>query len=101
MPHRKVTDQHGHDWDVWDVNPSAIDRRLQAQPHTPDRRKENVGFIGRVNPRLREGWLTFQCENEKRRLTPVPQCWEQLSDPAMLHLLDRASKTGRPARLIE
>jgi hypothetical protein len=101
MSHRKVTDRFGHDWDVWEVNPAVIDRRARDSAPLVDRRHVNVGFVGRVNERLRDGWLAFQSAHEKRRLAPVPPGWESLTDQDLLTLLERAQKAGKPARLIE
>jgi hypothetical protein len=101
MAHRKVTDRHGHEWDVWEVNPQAIDRRRRDEPRVTERRGANIGLVGRVNERLRDGWLAFQSTNEKRRLTPIPPNWDTMSDAELLTLLERAPRAGKPSRLIE
>ena len=101
MAHRKVTDQFGHEWDVWEVNPTSIDRRARAEPRIVERRGANIGYAGRVHDRLRNGWLAFQSTHEKRRLSPVPPGWETLSDDEILTLLERAVKATRPPGLIE
>src|SRR3954463_3978744 len=99
--HRKVTDAFGHDWDIWEVSPSVMDRRTHDEPRIVDRRSRNIGFVGRVSDRLRNGWLAFQSPHEKRRLTPVPPGWHEFTDAELLTLLERATKAGIPARLIE
>lgn len=55
MSHRTYTDSHGTPWEVWDTVPDASRRMVQ--------------------PDYAEGWLTFQCEREKRRLVPIPAGW--------------------------
>ena len=78
MSQREITDQKGRVWLVWDVIPSVV-----------------------VKEELREGWLTFETGREKRRLTPFPQGWENLSDAELLDLLDNAAVVKPSRRLIE
>ena len=52
-------------------------------------------------PDLREGWLAFQSDLERRRLTPIPDMWEELPDEELLRLMRQAVTRGRPRRLIE
>ena len=101
MPHRKITDRHGQEWDVWEVNPTAIDRRSRDEPRIIERQGANIGVVGRVHDRLREGWLAFQSTHEKRRLSPIPPNWDALSDADLMTLLERAPSAGKPSRLIE
>jgi hypothetical protein len=101
MAHRKVTDRHGHEWDVWEVRPTAIDRRVRNESRLVERRGSDIGFVGRVSERLRDGWLAFQSAHEKRRLSPIPTAWLDISDDELLALLERAPKAGKPTRLIE
>jgi hypothetical protein len=39
------------------------------------------------------GWLAFQSGAEWRRVAPIPDAWEALSDRELLDLLNRASPT--------
>ena len=41
------------------------------------------------------GWLTFESLDEKRRLIPVPQQWENLSQPELRALCDKAKRVAR------
>jgi hypothetical protein len=43
-----------------------------------------------------DGWLCFECESSKRRLTPVPKAWRSMSDPELMQLLDQAQAVNRP-----
>ena len=38
------------------------------------------------------GWLTFMSGDEKRRLSPIPERWEELDDAGLLALLARAER---------
>ena len=67
MPLRHFTDPRGVDWQVWDTLPEKI-----------------------VSNTLEGGWLTFQSENEKRRLAPIPLYWANAPDEELRGLLARA-----------
>jgi hypothetical protein len=41
------------------------------------------------------GWLTFESLDEKRRLTPIPQRWEELSQPQLRELCDKAKRIAK------
>ena len=77
---RKVTDQQGIAWSVWEVLPKGKPRRdsmIGTQlPPLPDE--------------LQRGWLTFQSDTERRRLSPAPEGWSELPDARLLSLLDEA-----------
>ena len=78
MGQREITDDLGRVWLVWDVIPSVV-----------------------VKEELREGWLAFETSREKRRLTPFPDDWANLSDAELLELLGKAAAVKRSRRLIE
>ena len=42
------------------------------------------------------GWLCFESDVSKRRLTPVPTRWIEYSDKELVRLLDRADRVVRP-----
>jgi hypothetical protein len=76
---RTLVDAGGTEWTVWDTVPEARRGLVQA------------GF--------ERGWLTFQCESEKRRLAPIPPGWEVATDEALEDLLRSASPVApRPVR---
>lgn len=99
MPHRKITDQHECTWDVWEVIPASVARRV-----TDERAAEPAGRAPRremqivVADDLREGWLAFQCEKERRRITPVPLGWEKMTDDELIGLLGRATPVAHARR---
>lgn len=71
MAHRTFTDPQGVAWEVWDTVPDASRRMVQ--------------------PGYADGWLTFQCDGEKRRLAPIPTGWAELPDGQLTALWSRAA----------
>lgn len=106
MTYREVIDSQGRLWEVWEVRPTEIERR---QPTTNDRRSvprdfsdRRGSFQLRLLGGMREGWLTFQCGAERRRLAPIPQGWTTLSDETLLALAMKAAtvaRAGLPSRV--
>ena len=94
MPHRRVQDETGRWWDVWDTRPTIIDRRAGRERRggnrvAGDRRQKSEPRVS-VEPEFRKGWLAFQSGTDWRRLAPIPDAWDRLSDSELLALLDRA-----------
>jgi hypothetical protein len=50
---------------------------------------------------LKAGWLAFECKAERRRLAPIPNAWEDLSEDHLADLLDTATSRSKTRRLIE
>lgn len=97
MAHRRVQDDTGRWWDVWDTRPTIIDRRAGRERRdghraSNDRRQKSEARVS-VEPEFRKGWLAFQSGEEWRRFAPIPDAWDGLSDHDLLALLDRASAT--------
>jgi hypothetical protein len=106
MTHRKIKDGDGRLWDVWEVYPAAVERRMSgevpavqedgpsgtddAQAHG-DRRRE-VRLL--VPVELQQGWLAFQAGNDRRRLVPIPERWSSLDEKTLLTLLARADRVS-------
>lgn len=44
------------------------------------------------------GWLAFQNRHERRRVLPVPDEWEDTSDPELQALLAHSKLSSRPRR---
>jgi hypothetical protein len=103
LAHRNIVDPIGNEWDVWEVVPSAVERRVRGiedLAFASDRRvKRDIRVV--VPENLERGWLAFQSRTEKRRLAPCPRGWDALSDDELLDLLDRAERVGKTKRLIE
>ncbi len=105
---RTFEDAQGNVWNVWDVHPTAVERRMNVDPDEhgdltfaddpqPERRHRMQARFTLPNT-LRAGWLAFQCEDDNRRLAPIPAAWESLSDEALCELLGRAQQT--PPRVV-
>ena len=106
MTHRTFKDKQGRIWDVWQVHPSAAERRFvqrrvndQDRGDALDRRSgeerrvsekgdvekghaEKAQGISRatIAPEFTYGWLCFETIGEKRRLAPVPEGWDRADD---------------------
>jgi hypothetical protein len=74
MPIREFTDSAGVKWRVWSTVPAiptAVDEDLRA------------------------GWLTFQCESARKRLSPIPEEWEEATAERLDEMCRRAEVARR------
>jgi hypothetical protein len=78
LPHREFVDAAGIKWDAFAVHPS-----------------DQVAGRARLPDPFRHGWLSFAAGDERRRLSPVPDNWESLSDDALRELCARADVVPR------
>ncbi len=60
MAYTEFTDRAGKSWRVWHTAPKAAE------------------LLTTLPPDWKAGWLTFECEDDKRRLAPFPANWEAL-----------------------
>ncbi len=90
MAYRNFVDAGGREWEVWDVFPRGImlaaperrlvgDRRAIPPPKELLERRTALRRVA-VSPGLEKGWLAFRCGEERRRLCPIPERWEALTD---------------------
>ena len=103
MAYREFLDQRGVLWWVWEVQPSSIERRLRddaAKRPPVERRRTPSTRYRPSNPQLAAGWLAFESSLGKRRLCPVPNHWETMSDDELMSLLAQATPAEK-RRLIE
>jgi hypothetical protein len=109
MSYRTFVDRDGAYWQVWDSQPTKVERRVTAA----DRRRHQsypwrgverrTGTDRRTTSQRRitlaegygAGWLTFESLTEKRRLTPIPNRWEDLSQPELRSLCDKAKRIAK------
>ena len=56
---------------------------------------EQAAGRARLPDPFRNGWLSFTAGEERRRLSPVPDGWENLSDNALCDLCARADVVPR------
>lgn len=99
MPERAFFDHTGRRWEVWEVCPDVVERRLARDAGQPPdgverRRGERRTHLRVPNP-LRDGWLAFESAEQRRRLAPVPDRWRALSDDALEALLAEARVVRR------
>jgi hypothetical protein len=109
MSYRTFVDRDGAYWQVWDSQPSKVERRVSADDrrhvkHFPwggserrsgtDRRTVNQRRIT-LSEGYGRGWLTFESLAEKRRLVPIPNGWEEASNAALRALCDQAKRIAK------
>jgi len=75
MAYREFRDAAGESWAVWDTYPQPAHRGSMVA--------------------LRDGWLTFERGNERRRLVPAPVGWIEEPDERLRHWLGIAER-ARP-----
>ena len=99
MAHRQITDSLNCVWDVWEVIPSTAERETQEERRKRSRSpqlRRNTTLM--VPEELKNGWLAFQCNHERRRMTPIPDDWIDMSDQTLLELLNQAQTVAPSAR---
>jgi hypothetical protein len=131
MAARTFVDERGTQWTVWAVHPTWAERRAQrdrrasgpdAETRTEiesaldergirgDRRsgrarRRGLGDSGprvRIAADLTGGWLAFDGGGDRRRLSPIPEGWETMSDAELVLLSRKALAVAvRRARLTE
>lgn len=74
LDHRQFTDDDGITWTVRAVHPAR-----------------SVGARKRLLGEFEHGWLAFESSETKRRLSPIPEDWEQLDDAGLRELCERAT----------
>lgn len=80
---RQFTDTQGISWRVWDVWPTT-----RPSSSSATRTESYAGaFPGQS---FGDGWLCFECEREKRRLSPIPAEWETCETCVLEELCQRA-----------
>lgn len=75
------------------MRPIAIERRLNDDRRTvprfaQDRRSVDLQFALRGS--LRDGWVTFQSGDDKRRISPIPPGWTAAPEGELIAMLARA-----------
>ncbi|HET6231975.1 MAG TPA: hypothetical protein VFE05_18020 [Longimicrobiaceae bacterium] len=108
MALRTFRDADGADWQVWSVVPGLRqenERRRGTDRRSPEpvllyagderRREERRLRLTRLGAGLECGWLTFESGSRKRRLSPIPVCWERGSERDLQQLCERAHPVGK------
>lgn len=107
MAYRTFLDDNGRYWQVWESRPHVFERRKAERRQLPtgwtgserrvraDRRLGARTRSSVVDPRLANGWLTFESFTEKRRLVPVPPRWDEMSVRDLVNLWESAKPVSR------
>jgi hypothetical protein len=115
VAHRAFTDASGVEWQVWTVLPQWADRRAGQERRlhtvddpdvdppvlelrcTPERRRGLPDTFPRIklSSGLTGGWLTFECANERRRLSPIPPAWDTAPNTELERMCRQASPSAR------
>lgn len=109
MPYRTFIDSAGTDWQVWDIVPRlkerrdapVADRRAEILPIAfADRRREERRVRQISRPTLRGaysmGWLCFESDSEKRRLSPIPDDWTTCDDARLEAYVGMGERVAQP-----
>ena len=112
MPLREFLDGERRTWQVWDTVPksaseSAIfERSAQIMAQNEAREAEGLAAdraaaaaaLRRFTRGRERGWLTFMHDDDKRRLSPIPDGWERFDDARLNALLQRAERVSKTPR---
>lgn len=111
MGYRVFRDSRGVEWQAWDVIPKLterreIERRMKRSPVEQERRRAHDRRLmhGRrpvLTAGLDSGWLCFEAEQEKRRLTPIPADWLRCPDSQLESYCQSAKRAPRPSTAAE
>lgn len=84
MPLREFIGSDGRRWKAWDVTAQQIHPKTRAEDYMRD---------------LADGWIVFERTDgeEKRRLCPYPDGWDEWPDEEVAKLCDRADPVKRRA----
>lgn len=66
---REFVDGNGRKWKAWDTRPGASQL---------------------VRSDFSEGWVSFECDEEKRRFFPIPNGWHLMPTEELLTMLHEA-----------
>jgi hypothetical protein len=99
MTYRRFTDSQGGLWEAWEVHPTAVERRVNADRRAKarleaDRRKQQEYRL-EIPRELSKGWLAFQKGATKIRVSPIPEGWAKLTDLELAELAARSSQNAQ------
>jgi hypothetical protein len=101
MAYRTFLDSRNNYWQVWDVRPDRIERRSVERREGGSAEWKGVerrsGERRRLDQRrivldngLGSGWLVFESKTEKRRLNPIPSCWDTCTESELRSCCEKA-----------
>ncbi|MDQ2667038.1 MAG: hypothetical protein M3Z05_13640 [Gemmatimonadota bacterium] len=104
MDKKVFVDVMGMEWEVWEVYPRLVERRLMRERRAARRGSEERRHVPVGRPTLPRqilgGWLALQNQHERRRVIPVPDEWEDLDDRELQALLVHSKLSSKPRRRI-
>lgn len=101
MSLRSYRDDRGISWLVWSIPPrfapvrSGVERRTQRIPFERERRVAVERRRHPLSQSLLQGWLCFESDSERRRLTPIPTDWSECDEAALAQYCTRAVPVRR------
>jgi hypothetical protein len=104
MSLRTFTDSNGQQWEAYDVVPRAEERRRYdrrsgetkveiVEDRRDTDRRVTVGRSEHITAKA--GWLCFESNDERRRLTPIPEDWARCEEAKLEGYL----RDAKPARV--
>jgi hypothetical protein len=113
-PHRTFLDDLARLWNAWEVIPAWGERRTTERRSHPEEagsrivdrrtreRRRTRGLRIALPPRLAHGWIAFECNDERRRVAPIPEGWTELPEDGLRDLWRGAEQLPpRRKRLVE
>ena len=113
MSYRLFEDTKGTEWQVWDIVPRLEERRNAAESDRrvdikvisfADRRRTPRRLANARRTLLRgsyaNGWLCFESNSEKRRLSPIPGDWTTCDDATLEGYLEEGQRVASPGRIV-
>jgi hypothetical protein len=109
MAYRTFVDRNGAYWQVWDSQPTRMERRgtpadrrnMKRFPWNGLERRSGLDrrTISQKRITLAEGygrgWLTFESLDEKRRLIPIPGGWDRATQEELRMLCAKAKLVAK------
>ena len=77
MGYAEFRDGNGRSWRVWKTRPQLAE------------------ILSILPVDWKDGWLTFECDGERRRLAPIPDGWDHLSIKDLERLCEEARHAPR------
>jgi len=104
MAYRTFLDSDGIEWHAWDVLPKAVERRITHRRTSGEvlefderrrmDRRQAEGCWAPLTSGIRDGWLCFDASGDRRRLTPIPDDWEECGQ----RRLEQYCRSATPAK---
>ncbi|MEP6732665.1 MAG: hypothetical protein ABJE10_18620 [bacterium] len=83
MAVREITDERGEVWQVFAVHPGT------------------ESGANSLTDTFKGGWLCFLSGKGRRRVAPIPEGWEAMSDHSLRRMLSVAPPTGESPRAVK